>query len=326
MIGYERFLRLRHALWDAFERGLDSLHERRRPLGHQGLETLAIRYRQILHDHALAAARFPGTAAARRLQTLALAGTHSLQRDEGKPLGGLRTFVSRTYPLAFRRQLPLLGVTLALFAGTALLGLFLATARPGIGLALLGPRTVERLKHGEIWTEELFRVAPTTASSSAVGTLIATNNMSVAITAWAGGAAAGLGALWIVALNGFMLGAILGVTAHYGLAGRLLEFVAAHGPLEITLILTTAAAGLHMGRALVAAADRPRADVLREAGRDALIVLVGCLPWFVLLGLVEARLSPLPTLPASFKALLGCVLVALYLIVAVNPALKEEAR
>ena len=31
------------------------------------------------------------------------------------------------------------------------------------------------------------------------------------MTAWAGGALAGLGALWVVLLNGFMLGAVFGV-------------------------------------------------------------------------------------------------------------------
>jgi len=326
MIGYERFLRLRRGLWDSFDRGLDAMHERRGTLDHRDLEQLAIQYRQVLHDHALAAARFPGTAAARRLSALALAGTHCLQRDERRPTGGLRAFVSRTFPLAFRRQLPYLATMAGLFLSTALMGLFLATARPAIGLTLVGPGTIEQLKRGELWTEQLFRLTPSSAHASVFASLIAANNMKVAITAWAGGALAGLGALWVVLLNGFTLGAIVGLTSHYGLAGRLLDFAAAHGPLEITLILTTAAAGLQMGRALVAASDRPRSEVLRAAGQDALVVLAGCLPWFLLLGVIEARLSPLPWLPTSFKVLFGIAVWALFLVVATNPSLREDKQ
>ena len=137
--------------------------------------------------------------------------------------------------------------------------------------------------------------------------------MSVAITAFAGGALAGLGALYVVLLNGFLLGAILGITSHYGMASALLEFIAAHGPLEITLILTTAGAGLLAGRALVQATDRPRREVLREAGRDATVVLVGCLPWFLFLGVVEAFVSPIPGFAAVFKVALGGALLALAL-------------
>ena len=321
MIAYDRFVRTRRALWDEFERGLERARRAPRTLDHPGLESLALQYRQILHDHALASSRFAGTSAARRLQVLALAGTHWLQRDEPRQARGLRVFFNRTFPLAFRRQLPCIGIAVSLFLVSALLGLFLATARPALGTALLGPAAIDNLKRGHLWTESLVTVVPPSVASSA----IAANNMSVSITAWAGGAAAGLGALYILLLNGAMLGAIVGVTAHYGMAGPLLEFVAAHGPLEITLILTTAGAGLAMGRAVVQATDRPRRDAMRDAGRDATIVLLGCLPWFLLLGIVEGYLSPQPGLPAFFKLALGLTLWGLFLIVAINPTLAKEA-
>ena len=112
------------------------------------------------------------------------------------------------------------------------------------------------------------------------------------------------------------------------LAGALLEFVSAHGPLEITLILVTAAGGLSLGQALIAAEDRPRREVLHRASRDALVLLIGCLPWFVVLGIVEAIVSPSPTVPALFKAGLGLGLEASFLVLAWNPLLPHasEAR
>jgi uncharacterized membrane protein SpoIIM required for sporulation len=135
---------------------------------------------------------------------------------------------------------------------------------------------------------------------------------------------AGLGALWVVLLNGFMLGVIVGTTMPYELTGRLFEFVAAHGPLEITLILVSAAAGLAMGLALVAASDRPRRDVVREAATRSLVVLGGCLPWFILLGLVEAFISPSPDVAPGLKAALGASLWLLFVLLAWNPFLSGE--
>jgi ABC-type maltose transport system permease subunit len=51
----------------------------------------------------------------------------------------------------------------------------------------------------------LVSTVPPAVSSSG----IATNNMSVAMAGWAGGAALGLGALYVILLNGFLLGLIL---------------------------------------------------------------------------------------------------------------------
>ncbi len=318
-MNYARFVRLRTSLWDEFEKQLTDARSGG-VLSYGDLETLADQYRQVLHDHALVGSRYPETGAARRLQRLALEGTHWLQWDRADRIVGPRAFFARTFPRAFRRQAPQIAVVAALFGVSLLFGASLALARPGAGLALLGPAAAEGLKSGRLWTESLASAVPPAISSSG----IATNNMAVALTGWAGGALAGLGALYVVLLNGFLLGVVLATTVHYSLAGQLLEFVAAHGPLEITLILCTAGAGLGLGRALVVADDRPRRAVLQEASRDALVVLVGCLPWFLLLGLVEGFVSPAQGLGVPLKVALGAALEAAFLTAAWNPLLEEE--
>jgi len=308
-MNYARFLRLRSAIWDDFERRLEAAQTNPSTLGHADLEAVARLYRQVLHDHALAASRFPEMGATRRLRVLALRGTHWLNWDRGDRLPGLREFFAQSFPLSFRAHLPHLTAATALFATALVFGASLAIVQPGAGTALLGPEAVEGLRRGHLWTESLVSTVPPAVSSSG----IATNNMSVALAGWAGGAVLGLGSLYVILLNGFLLGAILATTLHYGLAGALLEFVAAHGPLEITLILTTAAGGLSLGQALVAADDRPRRVALRRASRDALVLLLGCLPWFAVLGVVEAVVSPAATVPAPFKVALGLGLEGAFL-------------
>jgi uncharacterized membrane protein SpoIIM required for sporulation len=252
------------------------------------------------------------------LRRLALQGTHWLHRDTKDHMPGLGEFFGTRFPLAFRAHALYLVAAASLFSTALVFGAALAIVQPGAGTVLLGRGAVEDMRRGHLWTESLVSTVPPAVSSSG----IATNNMSVAMTGWAGGAALGLGALYVILLNGFLLGLILATTLHYGMAGALLEFVSAHGPLEITLILTTAAAGLGMGHALVAAEDEPRRVILARAGRDALIVLVGCLPWFLVLGLVEAIVSPAPAVPAGLKLALGLGLEATFLLLAWNPRLR----
>jgi uncharacterized membrane protein SpoIIM required for sporulation len=315
MIEYRRFAARGEELCAGFERRLREARRRSKDLSYRDLEELAVHYRQLLHDHALARARFPGTAVAQRLERLVLEGTHLLQRDAGDHLPSPRRFLGQSFPDAVRRLLPTILLTAALFVVAGLFGFALTSVEPGMASIFLAPEAVDGLAAGRLWTEPIFAVTP----GSVASTRIATNNLSVAISGWAGGALAGLGAFYVVLLNGLMLGAVLATTAHYSMMTPLLDFIAAHGPLELTLIVVTAGAGLEVGRALVVAGDRPRGERLRRAGRDALIVLLGCLPWILALGFVEGFVSPRPEISLGRKVLLGLLFEGAFVLVAWNP-------
>ena len=289
---YGRFVRTRQPLWDEFEQATRTRARTAARSITTALETLAFRYRQVLHDHALAAARYPETGSARRLWRLALEGTQWLQRDRGRTHRRRGALLhARVFPRAMRRLGPHLSVATRPVrvvrpdraqpgdraAGD---GRGLPRARRDGGSARGAAVDGGAHHHGAAGRLVVARSRPTTWASPSL--------------AWAGGALAGLGALWVVLLNGFMLGAIVGATLPYAMTGRLLEFVAAHGPLELTLIVVSAGGGPGHGPALVAASDRPRREVVREAARRSLVVLGGCLPWFVLLGARRGLISPAP--------------------------------
>ena len=312
---YAAFQRLRQPIWEEFERQLARVRERGGGVTYGELEAAAVRFRQVLHDHALAAARFPGTGASRRLALLALEGNRLLSHEAEARSWSLFRFFLHTFPTTFRRQLPVVGASGALFLAAGLLGLVLTITVPGFGSAFLGPEQIAGLREGHLWTESLTTTIPPTVSSSA----IATNNLSVALTAWAGGITAGVLSLWVVVFNGLMLGAVLAVTLHYGMAGNLLEFIAAHGPLELTVIVVAAASGLVMARGFIAAEDRPRSEVIRRAAEEAFVLVAGSLPWLVILGIVEGTISPAATVPPATKLGVGLALETIFLTLALRP-------
>ncbi|NOZ95344.1 MAG: stage II sporulation protein M [Acidobacteria bacterium] len=311
---YGRWVEARRPLWDEVEARIGAALKRGNRMSFDDLEELALAYRRVLHDAAVARARFPGSAAARRLERLGIRGAYVLQGDLNPERFTFRRFYARTFPRACRSMLPHLRLVTALFLVAALFAALAALGSPALGLRLLGPARFEALREGKLWTESLVTAAPPGAAASG----IATNNMSVALVAWAGGTLAGLGPIYVAVVNGALLGGLLGVTYHFGMAGALLGFVLSHGPLEIFLVLMSSGAGLYLAQGIVAATDRPRARLLREHAAISTVVVVGSLPWFLLLGLVEAFVSPQPALPPAFKAALGLVLLATYLAVAFN--------
>lgn len=320
---YPAFVRLRSAVWDRLEAQIGRLEAGGRQLSHAELEAMALCYRQVLHDHALAAARFQDTSAARRLARLANTGTRVLHRERSEGRLSLLGFFTRTFPQTMRRQRGALGVALAVFVATTLLGFALTLVAPSFSAVFLGADKLAGLERGELWTDHITSTMPPSTTSS----LITTNNLSVALSAWAGGAIAGVGSLWVLWINGLMLGSVLAVTLHFGMAERLLTFIAAHGPLELTIIVVAAAGGLVLARGMIAAEDRPRSQVIRAAAKDAFVMLAGSLPWLLVLGAVEGFVSTDASIPLLVKVLVGGSLLTLFLAAAGNPlaARNEDA-
>jgi uncharacterized membrane protein SpoIIM required for sporulation len=310
---YERFVELGRGRWEAFGEDLDRLARAPRALSHADLERLSMEYRRILHDHALARARFAGTRAAQTLQHLAIRANHLLQWGEERPRLDPFRFYGRVFPARFRALAGELVVCALLMASAALLGLTMTAIDPAVGTSFLGPEAIAGLERGEIWTDQVR------GASSFFSSVIATNNMKVAMTAWAGGMIAGLGAFAVLFFNGFMLGAVVITTVHFGMGHALLDFIAAHGPLELTLIVVAAAAGVHVGRAIVSPGVLPRAVRVQAAATSSVLVLLGCLPWFLVLGLVEGFVSPAPTLSPALKLTFGLLLEAIFLVIALRP-------
>ena len=278
-------------------------------LDHATLERTAAIHRRVVSDFALARSRFPGSAVEARLRRLAFTGHRLLARREAPWLPRLRQFFAVDFRRAYQAAQGPLRVAGAIFLCGVLAGYVITGINPEFARLFLGDDAMDGLRHGELWTDALTTVMPPAVTASS----IFTNNLSVALVAFAGGALLGVGTLYVLVFNGLMLGAVLAVTAHHELLGRIFSFIAAHGPLELFLIVVASAAGLTMARGAIAWENRPRALVFREAARAGLHLVGGTLPWFVLLGFVEGFVSPRTEVGLVFKVGLGVLLLVTFL-------------
>ncbi len=103
-----------------------------------------------------------------------------------------------------------------------------------------------------------------------LSSFVITNNIRVALTAFAFGISFGLGTIWVLAVNGAMVGGIAGAYAKSGIAWQMWMVLLPHGALELSAIVIAGGAGLLMGYGLCAPASargagRPRRRRPRRA-------------------------------------------------------------
>jgi uncharacterized membrane protein SpoIIM required for sporulation len=114
----------------------------------------------------------------------------------------------------------------------------------------------------------------------------------VTFLAFAAGISFGLGTAYLVAWNGAILGVVGGLATASGNGRTFVELVTAHGVLELSCIVVSAAAGLRLGAALIDPGYMTRTQALVVEGRAAVEIVLGTIPWLVCAGLVEGFITP----------------------------------
>jgi uncharacterized membrane protein SpoIIM required for sporulation len=136
---------------------------------------------------------------------------------------------------------------------------------------------------------------------------IMSNNVRVAILAFGGGIAWGLFSVYVLAMNGLTVGAVLGLAANYDMGPTLIGFMVAHGVIELSVIFIASGAGLQLGWALLNPGRYTRRDALGLASRRAVTLVLAAFPLLAIAGLIEGFLSPSS---ASYGVRLGVGIVS----------------
>ncbi|MCE9672475.1 stage II sporulation protein M [Myxococcus stipitatus] len=293
------FVARRRADWDA----LDALLTRQRAgaLTLDELRRLDALYRRAASDLAHAQTFYPDTDAHRFLNQLCGRAYAAIYQPPRERWPAVRAFFQREFPRVLRRELRFVGASGALLCLGILLGALVVLWEPR-GAELLVPGPVRQyVAQGRMWTDDILSVAPPNSVSSD----IATNNLTVTILTFATGMLFGLGTLFILVNNGVHIGAIGALCLREGMGGGFLDFIAAHGPVELSIIVIAGGAGLMVGQALIDPGELPRGQALALRGREAVKLVLGCAPFLAFIGAVEGYVSPGDLFPTWAKAGLG---------------------
>lgn len=304
-----RFLDTRREIWARLESlAAKAAGQGLRKLTDEEFHELTRLYPAVAVDVARARMYKVDDATQRRVNQIAIAAHGVLyRRKSSRSLPAIWRFFRYEYPGLFRRQWGFVTLAAAIFV-VGMLGTYVATRIMPSYAYLFVPRGLDVSGAREVTSEDIserFRQMPN--SPMAAG--IMTNNISVAFVAFALGITAGLGTCYILLANAMMLGGFAGHFANHGLSYPLWSFLAPHGVLEIFAILVAAAAGLRMGLSLVAPGSMTRSASLRAGAREAVLLVLGTIPMFLIAGFIEGFITP-SNLPGAAKILLGITVAA----------------
>jgi uncharacterized membrane protein SpoIIM required for sporulation len=290
-----RWLEKRKPYWDRLELILKKAGRKGQgALAHGELQELGLLYRQIAADLATVREDPLSRPWAEFLNQL-LASAHNLIYL-GRPVRrrGILRFYQSDFPRIFRETWRYTALAFMLFLAGALAGFFTCMVDPAFQRFFLGPEMNDTIDRREMWTHSVLTIKPLASSA------IMTNNLTVSFTMFAAGIMGGIGTIYLMAMNGVVIGVIGAACWQAGMSLQLWSFVAPHGALELPAVFIAGGGGLLLARGLLFPGELPRRDALVLYGGQGVRLALGIIPILVAAGTLEGFFSP-SLLPVAAK-------------------------
>lgn len=308
--------------WRAFAARLDRLERQAAPKNAPRTTSLPVAempsaYRQLCQHLAIARSRRYSGSLLARLNQLALRAYQQIYRAPQRRWPVVIRFLTADFPQRVRAEAGLFWLCAALFY-LPLLGMGLAVYQaPELIYSLLSPESVADL-------EAMYAPNPSADNRNASTDLAMFgyyiyNNIGLGFRTFAGGLLLGIGAAFMLLLNGVFIGAVSGYLTARGFIETFYTFVAGHGAFELTGIVLAGVAGLKLGWAVAAPGRFSRVDALRQAAAGGVRLILGVAALLLLAAFIEAFWSSNRAIPAEIKyavGIAGWLLVILYLTLA----------
>jgi uncharacterized membrane protein SpoIIM required for sporulation len=300
--------RLDSLLSQAEKRGLTSLNTAE-------IKTLASLYRSVSADLARAQTNRAGDAVVKDLQSLTARSYGQIyQGSRRQDWQAVWSFYRYGFPAAVRRAWAYIAIAMTLFIASGLIAWWYSWQDPSFMSLVLSPEFVAQVQESEeLWTVSILGMEPIASSA------IMVNNIGVSLKAIFGGITfflptvpvltpPGGFTVFIMVVNGLMIGSVATLVAQTGLAYDLWAFVFPHGSLELPAIFFAGGAGLLLARAILLPGHYRRIAALQVYGRQAAELVYGIIPMLVIAGVIEGFYSPSPLIPAPLKYVTGTIL------------------
>lgn len=271
------------------------------PLTLEQARQLVERHRALARDLATARRLLPKSRTTAALEGLYLQSHVQIDRTPRHTRAALLRLVRDELPTVMASLLPTILWIAALLLASAGAGWWLIAHYPELISLIASPSMIEQVEHGHLWTSDLFNVVP----SSMLSLRILSNNITVTLMMFCSGIFLGLGVAYFTALNGIMVGALLAFTRQHGLAGALLTFISAHGPVELSTMCIAGAAGISLGEAVLRPTLHSRRESFEATARRLGPVLGACALLLIGCGIIEGFVSPDPQVPLALRVSIG---------------------
>lgn len=277
--------------WDRLDETLGHSRTSDPDHGVERVRWLALAYRQLVADLAYARRRFPADSVTIRLERLATATRAEVYGDIRERRSVLDFARRGFWRRILERPVFLVVAAVLLLAPLTVIGFWAHGSPEAAGrVAQVSPLTAG-IGDGQTRDPDSERIT-SLDTNAAFSAQIFTNNVQVALAAFAGGLTAGVLTVVSLLFNGLLVGLVAGLAVQAGNGEALLRLIAPHGILELSLIIVAGAAGLRLGWALLRPGHRSRGEALATEGRAAVEMVLGAGLLLVPCGLVEGFVTP----------------------------------
>jgi len=273
----QQFIEQQRPLWDSFRQLADELDKPPRRRAAVELERLPELYRRLCADYALARHRHYSTGLVDELHDLVQRGHRLLYQRKSFWLWRMVAFLWSGFPNTLRRHQRAFWLATFLFYGPALAMGLACYLDPDFIYTILDPFEVASMEFMYDPANPLPGRSEDRASAtdfSMFGYYI-WNNIGIGFRTFASGMLAGVGTVLLLLFNGVVIGGVAGHLTQLGFSATFWTFVAGHSAFELTAICISGAAGLLLGKAIIAPGRRTRGEALKWAALEAVTLVLG---------------------------------------------------
>jgi uncharacterized membrane protein SpoIIM required for sporulation len=296
----EHFVTLYETEWQTWERWLGSVEHKARPAlaEPQALEFPAA-YRRLCYHLALARSRGYSRAITDRLQRIVQQGHRVLYLPGALNWPSIARFLIAEFPRLVRAQWRYMIVAAILLYLPATVSLGLLWWHPGWAHSVFGSHQLAEFE--DMYNRTNPRIGRSSGTDVEMFGFYILNNVSIAFRTFASGLIFGVGSIYVLLLNGVMIGGVAGYLTAIGDGGPFWRFVVAHSAFELTAFVIAGGAGLRLGLTLLAPGRQRRGPALVAAAWPGAQLALGAFAMLVAAAFIEAFWSSIAVLPDAVK-------------------------
>jgi uncharacterized membrane protein SpoIIM required for sporulation len=283
----EQFIKLNSSTWQQ----LDAIFSKVNTNGVKNMPSNDIKlflqlFRQSSHDLAYARTYYPKSNIVIYLNALVGKSHSKIYSVKKNSLSNFFSYISFGYPSMLRTIKKYILASFAIFLFGFFLSLMLVLINTDNAKFFLEQNLIDGIisnhsNNSSSWNYPLM------------SSQIMTNNISVCLRSFAFGITLGIGTIYVLFVNGSLLGALTALIYLYGNPMNFWSLILPHGVIELTAIFISGAAGLIIAKSLLLPNEYSRKDSLIKASKQAVYLVLGIIIMLIIAGIIEGFFTPL---------------------------------
>ena len=263
-------------------------------------------YRQVAADLAHLRTHGADPGLVRKINRLVTRAHGQIYRGSARSWPSIPGFFLLEYPRLFRQTFRYTLASFLLCAVVYAMAYQTVQDDPLLVADILGHMEEEFIGHKEARDiTERFAQGMEQMGGGLMSSAIMTNNIRVALLAFALGITLGIGTVWVLTINAAMLGGIAGAFGRSGIESTLWATLLPHGALELTAIVIAGGSGLMLGWSIWRPGPRTRRRAIQEESVRAVKLVLGLVPAFIIAGIIEGFVTGSSAIPQWVKVAIG---------------------